>query len=442
MARPVLKERRMSSASVLRAGLAAALLGLFLFATQTVLAQTATITVTPNSVTRSKGIQHSQYSYVINYDDCIKDNGFNFTLYIPGGTFGRPLQAWVGSSSTNCSNVAERNTTTGHCWKVYDQVPSNNANPTITVGAQEIITGSKEGGAHKPGTANPADCEGGDPNAEITQLTFYFMTVEGTSDQIVAGPATWSGVGTTPTATNKTGFDIGRPPPPTNVEADSGENRLSLEFTASTARDRAGYQFYCQRSAGGSSRTDGGSEGAAGTTADSALDNAAGTGGTGGAPEAGLADGATDNDGAAGATDDSGVASDAGSGEENDAGVGSIGNADCPANVLETGTPLATYACGSVSTTTGNTGEATGLENDQLYAVAVATKDRVGNIGPLSQIGCGTPVLVTDFFEAYREAGGKGGGGFCATGRGKASHALIFVLGALVMLILRRRHVV
>ena len=53
------------------------------------------------------------------------------------------------------------------------------------------------------------------------------------------------------------------------------------------------------------------------------------------------------------------------------------------------------------------------MMNGVEYAVAVAATDTLGNPGVLSELACGTPQSVTDFFEQYRAAGGQAGGGFC-----------------------------
>jgi hypothetical protein len=53
------------------------------------------------------------------------------------------------------------------------------------------------------------------------------------------------------------------------------------------------------------------------------------------------------------------------------------------------------------------------LTNDMEYVVAIATEDNVNNVGVLSQLACNIPKDTTGFYEAYREAGGEAGGGFC-----------------------------
>lgn len=73
------------------------------------------------------------------------------------------------------------------------------------------------------------------------------------------------------------------------------------------------------------------------------------------------------------------------------------------------------------------------------YAVAVAGVDRVGNSGPLSSVACGSPQPVDDFFELYRRAGGKGGGGFCAIGADPSRAGLAALGVALLAFALRRR---
>ncbi|HEY3495098.1 MAG TPA: hypothetical protein VGK73_10450 [Polyangiaceae bacterium] len=79
------------------------------------------------------------------------------------------------------------------------------------------------------------------------------------------------------------------------------------------------------------------------------------------------------------------------------------------------------------------------LENNVTYSVAVAGVDNFNNLGLLSSSACNTPQLVTDFYEAYREAGGEGGGGFCAIGaRPSRGFAAFFAFGAMALYARRR----
>ena len=72
------------------------------------------------------------------------------------------------------------------------------------------------------------------------------------------------------------------------------------------------------------------------------------------------------------------------------------------------------YLCGTggVSSTTVNV---QGLKDGYYYNIAVAAVDGAGNVGPLSNVVCGEPVPVADFWRLYYEAGGRAGGGFCST---------------------------
>src|SRR5690606_36944284 len=63
------------------------------------------------------------------------------------------------------------------------------------------------------------------------------------------------------------------------------------------------------------------------------------------------------------------------------------------------------------------------LANNVNYAVAVSGQDALGNAGPISEIQCGRPLPLRDFFEDYHQAGGPGGGGFCTLRLGQLGTA-------------------
>jgi hypothetical protein len=142
-------------------------------------------------------------------------------------------------------------------------------------------------------------------------------------------------------------------------------------------------------------------------------------------PDAGSGTG-TDDD--AGGGEDAGDAGDeAGGGAAVDAcipgtggGGGSGGTAACGTVLFEgkTLTPdeITKYSCGSAGLSS-TSALVTGLNNNERYAVALASYDLVENIGTLSSVQCGTPQPVNGFDEAYRSAGGSADdAGFCSVG--------------------------
>jgi hypothetical protein len=128
----------------------------------------------------------------------------------------------------------------------------------------------------------------------------------------------------------------------------------------------------------------------------------------------------------------------AGAGPDSDAG-----GTTCPTDAL-----VPNQIPSDAVRTTNFCGEALGnassletrpLTNGMTYAIAVAGVDTFHNVGPLSNTTCGTPKPVTGFFEAYRDAGGKAGGGFCAVGAGRSRVGAAVVAFALAAFAFRRR---
>ncbi|WP_437736268.1 hypothetical protein [Sorangium sp. So ce1335] len=152
---------------------------------------------------------------------------------------------------------------------------------------------------------------------------------------------------------DQTRMDLQGPLPPGDIEARSGDGRLLVDFTPNDDEDVQGYYFFCEE--GGQSSAGAGGEGTA----------------------------------------------------------GGAGDSGCQASRLVPGEiPNLDDQCGKVGR--AGSGSAEDLTNGRSYVVGVAAYDGVGNAGPLSALACGTPTEVEGFFEKYREAGGKAGGGFCS----------------------------
>lgn len=199
---------------------------------------------------------------------------------------------------------------------------------------------------------------------------------------------------------NETQVDTKAPPPPATISASGGDNAIFLNWTITTeeqAIDAQGFAYYC---AGGGMEVDGVAQGGMGGQA-AAVTCTAG----------GLEPGVYPPDGQR---------------------CGSTGSASARSGVALSG------GMG------GNNGDRqVVIENGSTYGVGVAATDRVGNVGLLSPLTCATPEPVIDFFEHYKEQGGRAGGGFCGIARGPGlgnGGSWALALGAALLgLRLRRR---
>ena len=102
------------------------------------------------------------------------------------------------------------------------------------------------------------------------------------------------------------------------------------------------------------------------------------------------------------------------------------------------------YSGGSITLTGESNGSRTitGLTNGTWYNVVVASVDGSGNVGPPSPEVCDYPAPVSDFWQTYRNAGGKAGGGFCALqalGAPAGASFALGVAGAGLLAAMRRR---
>lgn len=130
-----------------------------------------------------------------------------------------------------------------------------------------------------------------------------------------------------------------------------------------------------------------------------------------------------------------------GSTPDMDAGLGQggqQGTSECTSALVPSAVPTGEL-CGEVAGQTATKGNAKHLANNTTYAVGVAAVDAVGNRGVLSSVLCATPQEVTDFYEAYVAAGGKGGGGYCAFGMKRPGSLAALALLALFGYSVRRR---
>jgi len=185
-------------------------------------------------------------------------------------------------------------------------------------------------------------------------------------------------------ATYQVTFKLNAPAPPTNVKTGVGENIAPISWTPASSTDLTidGYELYCDPAPG----------------------------------EKGLAESGIDWN-------------------------PDILPAGCPASTIlvPNARPDTKYKCGS-ATKTSTRANAEGLINMVPYNVSVATTDTYRNVGVVSiPPACAVPQPVTGFFEAYRDAGGEGGGGFCSFSRHGRPVLLVTLSGLGLLLVLRRR---
>ncbi|HYO97828.1 MAG TPA: hypothetical protein VER33_25150 [Polyangiaceae bacterium] len=324
---------------------------------------------------------------------------------------GRKLQVWAGTDA-RCADDADRAIAgEGICWQVFTGDPVRE----LRLPVRRLLPGAGD-------ATTPAICE----TAQQDQLTLFFMLVRGTSSD------------DTTVAQLEMDYDLIGPSAPTGVAVNAGEERLTLKWSSSDDEsDR--YEVFCEEALAPGTGGSGGSPTSTGGTAGT---DSGGTAGTDGGGTAGASDGGTAaTAGASGGNEAGGGAgTDSGAGADSQAAAGTSGggtsggtagstasggsggrsNNACGAATLRPGQrPPAALRRGRTSggPGQGSTGSATGLKNFVRYACGVAALDESSNVGPLSELRCETPIEVTDYFEAYRRAGGTAGGGYCSFGQ-------------------------
>lgn len=417
---------------------------------------------TISTITRKFGQRDPQHQpFWISRQDCLNDDviTFNFPVTLTGTI---ELQVWAGQTSADCTQSALRTqivSTAPQCWAVYDTTLANSIYVSAPISVRDIVgqhgptstgaTGVTSGPAVIHGTQ--ADCTSGTISPPIG-ITLFFMLVVGNAAPLAT--TTWT----------QTSIDLWGPSAPTGVTGGSGETRIHLDWTRSVDTDLIRYDFYCDPAPGAllDASTQPGSDGSATKLSllppvpglrpfafDGGIGGATGTGGVsaaGGATAAGGAGGTSATGGGGGTAGSGGAPSLDGSvGPVTDAGTAATGSTCNTSSILVPGVvpddSYASHKCGSVDGISASSGTATGLTNGIQYTVAVVGVDGVFNPGPFSGQVCATPQEVTDFFELYRQAGGKAGGGFCSLARpGRGPRGTAFALGGLaVALVLRRR---
>lgn len=393
---------------------------------------------------------HEGHPFWISKSDCdATDDILGFTFTVPSSAVsGNYLFEVWASESVTCLLDAERHSVSNPKCK---QIANLGAVKKTTIDAP----------IRSSDIANTLDgvenCVDSGSQTGTRKVNVSFLLLAKTTEDVPAANAV-----TYPSGTIDIAVDLLGPDPPSTVTASSSEAALAVDLTGSTpSQDTLGYYIYCDPPPTEDASTNGGCDcvnagagtatgGASVTTTTTTTTTSAtmppppnGGGGAGGdlpQPAPGGAGGA-----AAGAGGAGGAAAGAGGGTSSGSATCTTSNISddvCVSCILKPGQdpPTDAYLCGRISGTS-TSGTAAILTNDRAYAVGVAAYDSLGNVGKLSPIDCDTPQAVSDFFETYREAGGKGGGGCAVSPRFRTTSTLA-PLGAAIAAItfaLRRR---
>ncbi|EYF03120.1 hypothetical protein [Chondromyces apiculatus] len=393
----------------------------------------AQVTIRPTGIERTVETRPQQsYPYYVSYSDCLRDNDFTFTVDLPGLAANEIFSVW-GSQDSDCTLKEERTGASATCVELYSNANPQQAGTKVPLSAKKIVSA-----VHGSESCN----SGSDSNTEPFPARLFFMRYTSAQAESV-----------TSTEWTQTAVDLRGPLAPVNLEAGIGEKRLIVSYqTLADETDRAGFRFFCddgsaEAPAGGEGGS-GGDGGAGGSGGDggAAATGGGGSGGDGGAAAAG--GGGAGGVAGAGGSGGNGGAGNSGAGAAGAGGTSGSGGAStpgaaddpacagtaeaCTSKALVKGRRLSPEAAADLScgSTTGFEGEVQPLNNDTCYRIAVAAYDDIGNIGVLSDVVCGKPRNVDDFFEVYREAGGLAGGGFCSAHGPAVPRGLGIALGA------------
>lgn len=327
-------------------------------------AQSVTLPASMQRKQRSRS--DSQLPNWVNRADCLARDVLTFSPVGLQDYSGYDLEVWAGSRGVDCADASNREDG-GDCFQVF-AAKASSSSMKVQIDALDLVAR----GASSPDY--PDVCNGA-TSKKRTALSLIFMLVD--ADGAVGGKAvTWTDIG----------YDVSPPAAPTDLSASESETRIYLDWKAPDDLDLKSYRFYCDP-ARGSERT----------TLDS-----------------------VSNVSQAESVDGSAERTDAAQADERDGG--SSGNSCSDSELLAAGVDptsasgLDDHVCGS-ATSDDHTGTVDQLVNGVDYSVAVAAVDEVGNVSVLSSPVCETPIPLTDFFELYRQAGGKAGGGWCSLSR-------------------------
>jgi MYXO-CTERM domain-containing protein len=332
----------------------------------------------------------NEFPDAISRADCEADATLNFPLTLADAA-GSVIEVWlVEGASVDCRLGETRSGNSAVCVRIDSKAATEADNNFL-----EFFLESKDIAGALEGIDGCIDSQVAKARREVA--LFFLQVNDPNEDVPEANAAIWE----------ETDVDLVGPPAPIDVEAVGGEESVNLSWDQTEGTDVEGYQFFCAPASEPPSTS-----GAGGSTASSSSATTSGAGGSGGTTAG--AGGTTSGAGGAGGSTTSAGGDATGGGDSSTASGSAPIDPDCYSEVLKPGEIPTIAPSGEAGQT--DSGQASGLTNGGRYACGVAAVDLLGNVGPLSELACGTPEPVDDFFELYRKYGGQAGGGFCSCG--------------------------
>ncbi|HWL87531.1 MAG TPA: hypothetical protein VNO21_17125 [Polyangiaceae bacterium] len=353
-------------------------------------AQVTGITVSP-TITRTPDTDHGTLKTTdVTRADCDNNITLGFNLVFTGAVSSSfQLQVWAGS---NCADVASRQSATATCWPVAAGTNSVTQTQSVNVTIQDLVANeiaNPKGVTFPVGTRNTcADVANANLGAQAINIYFLYVNPADLSVQSSGGPVAFS-------------VAMSGPPSPTGVNVGEGDRVILVGWTLPTGTSNlTGINMYCAPASTVHSVTDAGAD----ADTDSGTDS--------GPVDAGFHLECEDGGFTDGGFDDSG---DATAGQSIDGGCTLVpndagGGTPPPADVCPTPDISQLQVCGNAAGQTATQGTIKNLNNGVQYVVGVASYDKYGNIGTLSNTACATPGPVADFLHNYRGDGGEAGG--------------------------------
>jgi hypothetical protein len=384
----------------------------------------------------------------INYQDCASDMTLHFALTASGFNGSQLVEVWAGTS--DCSSDTSRGVgSVPSCWQVQPPIAGFLAGSTapLFVDARVQDLAGHLNNVPMTATYSPLGAAGClSQTVDTAQSVSIFFLPTDASGHALSGAQGY---------TYPIKVDLVGPPAPASPGIGDGDTLFVVQWTPNTDTDTAGYNVYIDPIPGQEGTTSAGVGGepvlvcpdagveASSTDAtveasveggddasggDSTIDDAEAGDASGGPDDASgpadavcyyLVSGGGSNTGACGSSvlSSTGVVIDGGAAvaTTDEAGTttttgGAVGISNIPPQFLVGATPPNI----TVSDRSSGSYTITGLKNGTNYTVVVAAVDGFGNVGPPSGQKCDYPAPVNDFWNQYRQGGGRSGGNLCA----------------------------